>query len=463
MSQGLFTAVSGITACQSKLDVISDNIANMNTVGFKSSQLNFENVFSRTLSAGSAPSGGTGGANPIQLGLGVAVGEIGRNFTNGTVQTTGRSTDLNIQGQGFFTLQNTDGSIILTRAGNFSTDANGNLVNPKGLKVIGTDTTSSSSSGTTPARVPQSLKLIKTSDPIAGTDNINNIDLNNGKITSGIFTLNINGSPKTITIDSNSTVQSVIDDINNLDAAPLSSGTISASLDSTTGKISIATKPSDATATPAVVGVDTFSMGGASDTSNFLNITGLNAAVGDTIGSTTTYTCSELINNKVSIGPADTTTSTYTISSFSIGKDGAIEATYANGDKISVTGEPNREFLYKTSTGIRISSDNINTIGNALKPAELQIQLANVINPNGLVSEGGNMFSLGPNAGQPSFGSGGFTGLGSLQSGGLESSNVNMTSEFSDMILAQRGIDANSRTFGAQNTIMQTIVNLGRG
>lgn len=453
MSQGLFTAVSGITACQSKLDVISDNIANMNTVGFKSSQLNFENVFSRTLSAGSAPSGNLGGSNPIQLGLGVAIGEIGRNFTNGTVQTTGRSTDLNIQGQGFFTLQNTDGSIILTRAGNFSTDANGNLVNPKGLKVIGTESTTSSSSGTTPVRIPQSLKLIKTADPVAGTDNVTSIDLNNGKITSGSFTLNVNGTPKTINIDSTSTVNSVIASINAIDnTAPLADGDLVASL-STDGKISIATKGT----------VTSLTMGGSSDTSNFLNITGLNAVTGDTAGGVTTYSCAELTNNKVTLSPADTTTNTYTISSFSISKDGAIEATYANGDKITVTGDPNREFLYKTSTGVQIRSDNINTTGNALKPAEFQIQLANVINPKGLVSEGGNMFSLGPNAGQPSFGTGGSSGLGTLQSGGLESSNVNLTSEFSDMILAQRGIDANSRTFGAQNTIMQTIVNLGRG
>ena len=137
MSQGLFSAVSGMIVAQTQMDVISNNIANMNTVGFKSSEVTFQDLLSKSMSTGTVPSGSDGGSNPIQVGLGTALGSINQNFTSGTIITTGLSSDLDIQGNGFFTLANPNGGIMLSRAGNFTLDSNGNLVNPNGMKVLG--------------------------------------------------------------------------------------------------------------------------------------------------------------------------------------------------------------------------------------------------------------------------------------------------------------------------------------
>lgn len=118
--------------------------------------------------------------------------------------------------------------------------------------------------------------------------------------------------------------------------------------------------------------------------------------------------------------------------------------------------------FYKTSTGVEIEAANITVTGNAISAAELQIQLANVTNPKGLILQSGNLFSLGPNAGSATYATGESGGLGLIDVGKLESANVDLSSEFAEMIATQRGIEANSRTFDTQNQIMRSIVNLGR-
>jgi len=557
MSQGLFIAVGGIKACQTKIDVISDNVSNMNTAGFKSSQVTFENVLARTLSSGSSPSGNVGGSNPMQIGLGVGISDISRNFTGGTVQTTGRSTDLNVQGNGFFSVQNPEGATYLTRAGNFSLDSNGNMTTPKGLMVLGTDTVISSSASNVPIRVPQSLNLQKT--PIEDTAAITNVTNSTGaKITAGTFTVGVNGnaqgtdtitttgssttpitagtlvisgvgggSDKTVTIGADDTIADVVTNI----TAQLEGG--SASYSSTTGKFTITPDTGDTltfagtsnfstiaglagsgassntlvvpSKTVTVSSTDTISdvltniadavQSGCtatvgtdgkisvttpaghtltldtqtSDTSNFLNISNFTS----NSGTPPTYTTDILRDTtKATIGPADTTTDTCPLASVSVGKTGEIEATYSNGDKITVITDPNnanKRILKYTSSGIDILENSItintdtSTGSPAIKAAELQLQMANVINPKGLLSQGGNMFSIAPNAGDATYAIAQTGGMGLVASGGLESSNVDLTSEFADMMLSQRGIDANSRTFQAQNQILMTIVNLGRG
>ena len=442
MSQGLSTAVSGIRANQSKIDVISDNIANMNTVGFKSSLVNFENVFVRTMSSGTAPGSNIGGTNPLQIGLGTTVGEISRNFNGGTVQSTGRSTDLNVQGLGFFTLQDSEGSLVLTRAGNFSLDSEGYLVNPKGLKAVGSVQMSSTSGSSTPIRIPQALFLDTTTAPITSTDLLTNFD--STTISAGTITLDDGTTTATITISPNETIQDVLTDIDN------------------SGISGIATAIDPATGALTITADNSLTIGAIGDTSNFLDVTGLSNAAEVGAGPFT-YTSSALNANSVLIRPADSSNNTFALTAFSVGKDGSIEATYANGDKITVAGEPTRELLYRTSTGREIESSGITVMGNAVRAYELQMQMANVINTKGLVAQAGNIFTIGPNAGYATFSYGKSGGIGSIESGGLETSNVDLPSEFSDMILAQRGIDANSRTFNTQNQIMSVIVNLGRG
>jgi flagellar hook protein FlgE len=137
MSRALFTAVSGLRTHQEWLDVIGDNVANANTPGFKAANVVFQDILGQTLSTGVAPTPDRGGTNPMQVGLGVTVGSITPSFLQGSIQTTGRNTDLAIQGAGFFVLTNGEDRVY-TRAGSFTVDANGNLVDAStGFKVLG--------------------------------------------------------------------------------------------------------------------------------------------------------------------------------------------------------------------------------------------------------------------------------------------------------------------------------------
>lgn len=443
MSQGLFTAVSGITTNQSKIDVISDNIANMNTVAFKSSEVNFENIFVRTIGSGSPPGSNIGGTNPLQIGLGATIGEISRNFGGGTVQSTGRSSDLNIQGGGFFTLQDSEGSVVLSRAGNFSLDSDGYLVNPQGLKAIGTSAISSTTGSNTPILIPQSLRLDTSKTLVSGSELLSNLDTKT--ITPGSFTLTVGTNTASIPVTSSDTLNSIATKING--AAGIG---VTAAVDGTTGKMSLS-----CASTISSVGV-------TGDTSNFLDITGLSSATPTGTGPYV-YKSDALYGNAVSVRPADSSSNTFSLTSFSVGQDGAIEATYANGDKLTVEGTPTRSLLYKTSTGRNIVGSGITVVANATRPEQLQMQMANVINPKGLLSQSGNVFTVGPNSGYANFSIGKSGGMGAINSGGLESSNVDLTSQLSDMILAQNGISANSRSFSTENQIMNILVNLGRG
>src|SRR5438034_3611742 len=137
MSRALFTAVSGLRNHQVWLDVIGNNIANANTVGYKASTVVFDDILGQTISSGVAPTTAKGGVNPVQVGLGMTIGSISQNFLQGSIQTTNRNTDMAIQGDGFFVLANgTDRTY--SRAGSFSLDANGRLVDTgTGFKVQG--------------------------------------------------------------------------------------------------------------------------------------------------------------------------------------------------------------------------------------------------------------------------------------------------------------------------------------
>ena len=137
MLRSLYAGVSGLKNHQTKMDVVGNNIANVNTVGFKASRVTFQDIYSQTLKPAASPTpGGLGGTNPQQVGLGVSLGTIDVMHTRGATEYTGAALDISIDGDGFFCL--TDGNKdFYTRAGNFGTDNNNMLVNSDGLYVMG--------------------------------------------------------------------------------------------------------------------------------------------------------------------------------------------------------------------------------------------------------------------------------------------------------------------------------------
>jgi len=144
MSVGsLFTAISGLRTHQSSLNIIGNNLANINTVGYKKSRSTFREIFNRVVAQGSAPTEQTGGVNPMQIGFGAQLSTVDTLHAQGSLRTTGNPTDLSIRGNGYFVLRNTqtvggEKNYNLTRAGNFSVDLAGNLIyTPNGFRVQG--------------------------------------------------------------------------------------------------------------------------------------------------------------------------------------------------------------------------------------------------------------------------------------------------------------------------------------
>ncbi|HOG34932.1 MAG TPA: flagellar hook-basal body complex protein, partial [Petrotogaceae bacterium] len=137
MMRAMYSGITGLKNFQLQMDVVGNNIANVNTTGFKASRVTFETTLLQTLKAGKSPENQYGGTNPMQAGLGSKISSVDKIFSQGSFQNTGKKTDLAIQGDGFFVLSDSQGNYF-SRAGNFTLDSSGYLVNPSsGLKLQG--------------------------------------------------------------------------------------------------------------------------------------------------------------------------------------------------------------------------------------------------------------------------------------------------------------------------------------
>ncbi|BBJ27557.1 flagellar hook protein FlgE [Athalassotoga saccharophila] len=196
--RALYSGISGLEGMQTEMDVIGNNIANSNTVGFKASRVTFSTALSQLLSAARSPQGNLGGVNPTQVGLGTQIASIDQLMTQGSFQNTGKSTDLAIQGDGFFIVNNGSGNYY-TRAGNFSLDQNGTLVQAgTGYEVLGWESTVSSTG----------QRYVDTNAPIAPIQISANTTMNAKATSQMIVGGNIDSSsgiqPTTITVTDNS-------------------------------------------------------------------------------------------------------------------------------------------------------------------------------------------------------------------------------------------------------------------
>jgi flagellar hook protein FlgE len=206
MMRSMYSGVSGMRNFQTAMDTIGNNIANVNTVGFKASTVKFEDILNQTIQGASAPNNNRGGTNPKQVGLGVSVASISVKQSQGNLQNTGKTTDMAIQGNGFFVVAQGSNQYF-TRAGNFDVDANGNLVNgANGLKVQGwtADIKGNVDANTTASAIQ--LPMGKTIAPIATSkityqDNLN--AYTNGKLNYGtsISLTDVNGKPITLSVE----------------------------------------------------------------------------------------------------------------------------------------------------------------------------------------------------------------------------------------------------------------------
>ncbi len=465
MTQALFTSMTGLNAGTQQLTVVSDNVANMNTTAYKTSRVDFQDIWYSTKTTGTSSTKNSGGTNPYQIGVGVQCAAITKDFSASSTNTTGRAEDMAITGNGWFTVLDSDGKVLLTRDGSFSLDENGYLCTANGSKVLGMDQNLSLNRSDTPIKIPTSIKVTEGGTPAARFGEMFLTDLNglgsthNG-ITSGKFNIIVNegGADTTIEVDlgdtTNKTVNDIVDAINAVSGGKYTATVID-------GAISF--EPQGATTSMKFETIDEKDGG-----SNFVAATSL-ASMPLVDGAYTT----QLMNISASIGEVDDITSdtTKNYESFSVGKDGLMTVTYEDGSKLSVRSNEDGTtyFSYINSNGI-IINDDIQNSGNAslyvdpnvLEKANMQMQLAKVTNDNGLVAVGNNQYEVGVNCGDVLYTAANVNGVGSVISGALESSNVDLAQQFSNMILAQRLVQANSQVFSGANQLLETLVYLGQ-
>ena len=446
MSQALHTASTGINAGQSQINVIANNVANINTTAFKAANMTFETLYSNNLSYGSAATKDGGGTNPKQIGLGTKIGGITRNFNAGTFVSTGRDLDTMISGTGFFVVKDADGASFFTRDGIFSVDSAGNLVTQSGMKVVGAKSVYSNSGSDNTVKIPTNIIATVTGDTNLGNKTL--AELNNASITQGTVQVRIGTTTvdlpvgDTTTPAAQKTVDTLISDFNSaLTTAGITDDKFTF-VNNGNGTISY-----QGTETPEFVKEGT--------TSTFLGETGLSD----------TNATSKILNETAKIYDMINYNDTDAISLMHTGIDenGIVVATYSDGSILTqyVDQANTLQWKYTTKEGVNITGSDVTASGSTISNSYFALELATMVNEEGLVSINNNLWQWGPDVGQVYYGVAGEMSLGSIESGGYEESNVDIAHELSNMISAQRMIQMNSRVFSTASSVMETLAYLG--
>ncbi|MDR3562181.1 MAG: flagellar hook protein FlgE [Negativicutes bacterium] len=459
----MYTAVSGLKSQQSKLDVIGNNIANISTVGYKAQTVSFSDLLSQTISAATAASNTVGGKNAQQVGLGVNISSIATDMSEGSTESTGNSHDLAINGNGFFiTAGSGTGSYHFTRQGNFGVDDSGNLV-VDGQKICGWEEYTTTNGTAT-------YNTQKTVEPI------------------NLFSDSYNGNKKVIPPEATSTA-TLTGNLDPSTTAPTDStdlttmGTVPSTADGTTTltvydaqgnkyDVTVNLYKCKTDTTDASNPITSYYWTVASSDTTTLGVSGsgyiafdssgkaVTTATGTNSGGTsTTYT----FDDKPSITLTPTGSNAGS-SPFTVSMDLSGVSTYTSSSGYSVSGTTDG-YASGDLSDYSIGSDGVitGTYSNGQQQTLGMIALANFTNPAGLEKVGGNLYDVTSNSGDFTGGvAAGSSGTGSIASGELEMSNVDLSGQFSEMMITERAYQANSKVITTTDTMMQTVIDLIR-
>jgi flagellar hook protein FlgE len=400
-------ALSGLGAASSDLDVIGNNIANANTVGFKQGAAQFADMYASSMAT----------AVSNQIGIGTRLAEVQQQFSQGTITTTNQALDVAINGNGFYQLSN-NGSIVYSRNGVFHLDNNGNIVNSSGLQLMGYAADSSgvvNSASTVPLTVPTANIAPTATKKITAAFNLNSQD--DVKAAADFDPTNGNTYNASTSVDAYDSVGGT----QKVSVYFTKSGTNSWEAFAGYG---------DPVSQKTDLGPVTFDSSGnltSGKTFSFTIPDGASATAGATqtltldLSGTTQYGAKSGLTNLHQDG-----NSTGELTGFTVGSDGMLTGNYSNGETKALG----------------------------------QIAVANFNNQNGLQNLGGNVYAQTAASGAAQVSVPGSTNHGTLQGGAVENSNVDLTSELVNLITAQRNYQANAQTIKTQQTVDQTLINL---
>jgi flagellar hook protein FlgE len=413
----MFTAISSLNLHQVYMDTIANNLANVNTPGFKTSKTSFEDQFSQTLASGAAPTELRGGLNPTQLGLGVRLGAISRAFTQGALISTGRNLDLAVQGDGFFVYgdPNVADGQLYSRDGALSMDTEGYLSGiAGGLRIKGWMA-----------------------------------DITTGTINTGV-------APTSIQIPLSATKARATDEAivaGNLDASATIDDPLTPLVD-------------EAEYYTATIGVYD-SLGALQDVAitfertsdnNWAYTIPRNPPLTDITG-TLTFTTGQLPTTIIPV----TLTGANGAGNFTVNLDISNLTQYSAASNASLVSQNGlaagsvQNFMVDANNG-----DIYAVYGNGLQDRFGRLALATFVNPEGLTQLGKNMYANSLSSGDANVGWPGNGGKGVLAVGYQEGSNVDLGREFTNMILAERGFQASSRVITTSDEMLQELVNIKR-
>ena len=442
-----YSGLSGLATNANALNVIGNNLSNINTVGFKGSSTTFSDIFSTSLGGVSTQ----GNGDPIQFGLGTQVNGVAQNFSQSSFQSTGNALDMAIQGNGFFTLQTPAGQQVYSRAGNFTINSIGNLVASDGSKVMGwVRDAATGNVNTSAALAPIQISAGTTASAFATQNIITGMNLNasaaplpalTSTFTTPIQVYDSQGNSQTLTA---TYVKSAANTWTYSIFGP-SGSTISINGTSTTF-------PVVAPATVPVMGTLDFSPSGVllSDTA-IDPVTGLPAQI-----LATSTAANPVLNiawgngaapSKININMVNTDGST-NVSQFSA----ASAATSSSQDGY---GAGSLQSMTVDQNGI-ISGTFTN--GQVIQLAEVALSTFN--NVNGLVQAGNSHWAQSLASGSATVGVANQGGRGGILGSNLELSNVDVATEFTKLILSQRGYEANSKIVTTTDQLLQVTLAL---
>ncbi len=412
----LFTGSTGLQANSQALDVVGNNLANLNTTGYKTQRTLFKDLVYQTLNPGSAPTATTGGTNPAQVGFGVGVGSIDSLFGQGSVTPTGRNLDAAIQGRGFFVVSN-GAATAYSRAGSFAVDAGGFLIDPNtGYRVQRTGNVGEGSAAQPGFQVPGNNSIrVPFGTGAAGTKttavtyqgNLSSTLQVGQSATTAIQVYDSQSTPRALSVTFTKTGANTFDA-----SAVVSGGT------ATLSATQVTFDTAGLLVAPAALTLNVTGIPGAANQTITLNLGTPGQATGVTqFGGTSTATA--VTQDGSGFG---------TLTDVSFDASGILQGQFSNGRTIPLA----------------------------------QLAIAGFNNEGGLLRTGNNYFQTSASSGEALVGTAGSGGLGSVQGAALEGANVDISIEFSRLIIAQRGFQVNARTITAANESLQELANIIR-